>query len=73
MDKKEMKEDTIDSHEDRGKAVREIKGVVDDEPPHKMEDTDKKSVKRTTEEVKRLPHQQVPQPGDFSTELLEQL
>ncbi|EEF40959.1 conserved hypothetical protein [Ricinus communis] len=72
MDKKENSEDPNIAK----LAAKEIKGVVDEPPPsatNNTVETHKKAAEERDEEVKRLPHQQVPQPGDFSTEALEQL
>lgn len=65
------------------KAAKEVKGVVDKPPATrsksegggmgKSTDDQKTSVKAGEEEPKGFPHQQVPQPGDFSSEALEQL
>lgn len=65
------------------KAAKEIKGVVDEPPATrtgseggglgKSTDDQKTSVKAGEEDPKGRPHQEVPQPGDFSSEALEQL
>ncbi|OMO59292.1 hypothetical protein CCACVL1_24947 [Corchorus capsularis] len=62
--------------------VKEVKGHVVDEAPQEEEKEHLEQVKERngsgkktgkSEGVKGLPHQQVPQPGDFSTEVLEKL
>ncbi|KAL3723085.1 hypothetical protein ACJRO7_035290 [Eucalyptus globulus] len=58
------------------RTVKEIKGAVDDPPPSPPKARNPREINKTGDEatqVKGLPHQQVPQPGDFSSEALERL
>ncbi|KAK9225056.1 hypothetical protein WN943_010097 [Citrus x changshan-huyou] len=67
------------------KLVKEVKGVVDEAPRSFSESDDKREIlkginnenklvmKEGDEGIKRLPHQEVPQTGDFSSEALEHL
>ncbi|PKI79160.1 hypothetical protein CRG98_000452 [Punica granatum] len=64
----------------RREAVKEIKGVVDDLPDctykYEAKSYENQLKRRTGQEMegpKGLPHEQVPQPGDFSSEALERL
>ncbi|CAJ1782391.1 unnamed protein product [Sphenostylis stenocarpa] len=58
-------------------AHKEVKGVVDDDEPGRVVDNrsnqemKKKEGKNSSEKPKGMPHQQVPQPGDFSAEALD--
>ncbi|CAL1414392.1 unnamed protein product [Linum trigynum] len=64
----EVEEDTAAAANIAGerRPSKEVKGVVVDE------DMEEERMKKEGEaEVKGLPHQQVPQPADFSTEPLE--
>lgn len=66
------------------KLVKEVKGVVDEAPRSFSESDDKREILKgiNTENklvmkegddkgIKGLPYQEVPQPGDFSSEALE--
>lgn len=68
------------------KLVKEVKGVVDEAPRSFSESDDQREILKginnenklvmkegDDEGIKRLPHQEVPQPGDFSSEALEHL
>lgn len=68
------------------KLVKEVKGVVDEAPRSFSESDDKREILKginnenklvmkegDDEGIKRLPHQEVPQSGDFSSEALEHL
>ncbi|QCE10950.1 hypothetical protein DEO72_LG10g2183 [Vigna unguiculata] len=58
---------------------KEVKGVVDDEPETVVRRNEEKNEKEGSnsgtaeqrEKPKGMPHQQVPQPGDFSAEALD--
>ncbi|OMO69334.1 hypothetical protein COLO4_29123 [Corchorus olitorius] len=73
------KKESWNFRDERKKTVKEVKGVVAEAPQEKKEHLEVKerngSGMKTekSEGVKGLPHQQVPQPGDFSTEALENL
>ncbi|GMN42579.1 hypothetical protein TIFTF001_011795 [Ficus carica] len=73
MEAKDKKE-AMETQSSENKTDKEVKGVVEDSPPTNNYDTSKRErndntmVKDKQEEPKGLPHQQVPQPGDFSTE-----
>ncbi|XVE84032.1 hypothetical protein DITRI_Ditri16bG0136100 [Diplodiscus trichospermus] len=62
----------------QGKKEKEVKGVVDEPPAADDVDDDAQKrekdldVMKEVEGVKGLPHQQVPQPGDFSTQALDE-
>lgn len=72
MESQRKKEETAQSSET--KKVKEVKGVADDPPSFSDKKDPNKMVKKADDnEVKGLPHLQVPQPGDFSSEALEHL
>ncbi|EXC20345.1 hypothetical protein L484_000314 [Morus notabilis] len=76
MDAKDKK---LQSSENQ--TAKEVKGVIEDSPNtnntsqrESMEGkNDNKTVKGKQQEPKGLPHQQVAQPGDFSSEALEHI
>lgn len=69
MDEQKNKKATQRSEaESKVKVAKEIKGAVDEETSNKKTGNEEKHG-----EPKGLPHQEVPQPGDFNTEALEQL
>lgn len=80
MDSKDKKAMKIKSASSENKTVMAGKDLVQKGPvtynrdkKEEEERNDNKMVKTKTEEPKGLPHQQVPQPGDFSTEALEHI
>ncbi|PON84264.1 hypothetical protein TorRG33x02_200180 [Trema orientale] len=74
MDSRDKKATQMQSARSENKAAMEVKGVVEAPPVTKRggkENMEERKAK--PEEPKGLPHQQVPQPGDFSSEALEHI
>ncbi|KAI6700747.1 hypothetical protein NL676_015071 [Syzygium grande] len=66
-----IERETDDNKSDK-KTGKEIKGAVDDPPPSPPKARNPRETDKTGDEATRakgLPHQQVPQPGDFSSEV----
>lgn len=79
MDSKNEKVEAVASYAEN-KLVKEIQGDIDDSPclnqrgkNRKQGDEQGKMIKEEGEGPKPLPHQQVPQPGDCTSEGLEKL
>ncbi|KAJ0052496.1 hypothetical protein Pint_02807 [Pistacia integerrima] len=76
------REEAKNSSENDKKVAKEVKGVVDEAASSAGEKQERNDINATSKSVikeveqgivKGLPHQQVPQPGDFSSEALEHL
>lgn len=69
-----MESQKKDAHgvQEEDKQSRDVRGDIRGSSSTGNNDG-RKDEKSKSEEVKRLPHQQVPQPSDFNTQALEQL